>query len=67
MRQLASTRAGDWRRHLRRSIGWMLLVKLIALMALWTFFFSPAQRMHVTPDRVDSQLVIEVASENPHD
>ena len=67
MRQLAYTRAGDWRRRLRRSIGWMLLVKLIALMTLWAFFFSPAQRMHVTPNRVDSQLVIEVAPENPHD
>ena len=45
----------------------MLLVKLIALIALWALFFSPAHRMHVTPERVNSQLVIEAAPEGPHD
>jgi hypothetical protein len=67
MRQLTSARAADWRRHLRRSIGWMLLVKVLALSALWALFFSPAQRMDITADHVDSQLVIEVAPENRRD
>ena len=57
----------DWRRRLRRSIGWMLLIKLAALVALWTFFFSPSNRVAVTPDRVDEQLLIEPAGEPPHD
>jgi len=52
---------------LRRSIGWMLLVKLAALVALWTFFFSPSDRVDVTPDWVDAQLLIEPAGESPHD
>jgi hypothetical protein len=47
----------DWRRQLRRSIGWMLLVKLAALIALWAFFFSPSHRPDVTADRVHEQLV----------
>ena len=67
MWQLTSAQAGDWRRHLRRSIGWMLLVKVLALSALWALFFSPSQRMDITADQVDSQLVIEVAPENPRD
>jgi hypothetical protein len=67
MWQLTSARAGDWRRQLRRSIGWMLLVKLIALIALWAFFFSPAQRLDVTPDHVDAQLVIETVPDEPYD
>jgi len=67
MWKLASKRAGDWRRHLRRSIGWMLFVKVLALSALWALFFSPAQRMDITADQVDSQLVIEVAPESPRD
>lgn len=57
----------DWRRHIRRSICWVLLVKLIALIALWALFFSPAHRLHVTPERVNSQLVIETAPEDSGD
>ena len=45
----------------------MLLVKLVALIALWAFFFSPAQRLEVTPDHVDAQLVIETVPYEPHD
>lgn len=47
----------DWRRRLRRSIGWMLLAKLAALVALWAFFFSPSDRLDVTPERVHEQLL----------
>ena len=62
-----STQPVDWRRRLRRGIGWTLLFKLIALIVLWVLFFSPADRVNVTPGRVDSQLVIETAPEDPHD
>lgn len=54
---------GDWRHRLRLSIGWTLLFKLIALIALWALFFSPADRIDVTPDRVDSRLEIDPAGE----
>ncbi len=57
----------DWRRQIRRSIGWTLLVKLVALIALWTFFFSPAHRIEVTPGHVDSRLVIDTAPESAND
>jgi uncharacterized membrane protein len=57
----------DWRYRLRRGIGWTLLIKLIALIALWVLFFSPADRVHVTPSRVDSRLVIEAPPESPND
>jgi hypothetical protein len=58
---------GDWRLQLRRGIGWTLFLKLVALLALWAFFFSPVHRMDVTPDRVDSQLVIETGPEKSND
>ncbi len=54
----APTQHEDWRRRLRRGIGWTLLAKLIALVVLWAIFFSPAQRMDVTAERVDAQLVV---------
>jgi hypothetical protein len=57
----------DWRHRLRRGIGWTLLFKLAALIALWALFFSPADRVNVTPGRVDSRLVIEATPESPHD
>ncbi|HSH41343.1 MAG TPA: hypothetical protein VK973_04385 [Arenicellales bacterium] len=37
----------DWRRWLRRKIGWLLLFKVAALAVLWMLFFSPAQRIEV--------------------
>ena len=57
----------DWRRGIRRSISWALLVKLIALIALWAIFFSPSHRVDMTAERVDSRLVIDAAPEKSHD
>lgn len=37
----------DWRRRLRRKIGWLLAFKLAALLILWMLFFSPANRVPV--------------------
>jgi hypothetical protein len=58
---------GDWRRQLRRSIGWMLLVKLAALIALWALFFSPSDRPDVTPERVHEQLLTGPEEEHADD
>lgn len=35
-----------------REIGWVLAFKLVALFVLYTLFFSPSHRIHVTPERV---------------
>jgi hypothetical protein len=48
--------ATDWRRRLRRGIAWTIALKLVALILLWAFFFSPAHRPEMTPERVESQL-----------
>jgi hypothetical protein len=48
----------DWRKRLRRSIGWLLLVKLIALILIKTLFFSSEHRPRITPERVDAQLAL---------
>jgi hypothetical protein len=63
----APSNRGDWRFQLRHSIGWTLFLKLVALLALWAFFFSPAHRTDVTPDRVDSKLVLGTGPEKPDD
>lgn len=65
----------SWRQWLRRNIAWMLLLKLAALILLKNLFFSSEHRLHVTPDRVDSQLALHagaatlfpVSRENTHD
>ncbi len=67
--------AYDWRRSLRRNIGWLLLLKLVALILLKNLFFSSEQRLDVTPHRVDSQLALDTRlpapipprPESPHD
>ena len=61
----AKAHSADWRRRLRRGIGWALFAKLIALILLWTLFFSPAHRLDVTAESVDAQFVIE--PEQPSD
>jgi hypothetical protein len=63
----ALVKRGDWKRQLRRSIGWMLLVKLAALIALWALFFSPSDRLDVTPERVHEQLLIAPEEEHADD
>lgn len=49
--------SGEWRPRVRRQIAWTLLVKLLALIALWALFFSPEHRVEVTPERVQDQLI----------
>ncbi len=51
---------GDWRRVLRRKIGWLLALKLLALVALRSLFFSGDARVEVTPLAVDGQLRVAV-------
>ncbi len=34
----------DWRSHLRRDIGWLLLAKLGLLTLLWALFFSSSHQ-----------------------
>jgi hypothetical protein len=63
----ALVKRGDWKRQLRRSIGWMLLVKLAALIALWALFFSPSDRLDVTPERVHEQLLTGPEEEHADD
>lgn len=53
----------DWRRRFGRAIAWALALKLAALAVLWALFFSPAHRTEVTPELVESRLVIEGGGE----
>ncbi len=53
----------DWRGWLRRKIGVLLLIKLLALVLIKTFFFSGATRLDVTPDRVHGQLATEAGNQ----
>lgn len=41
---------------LRRRIFWWLAVKLLALVVIYGFFFSPAQRVKVDDRRMETQL-----------
>jgi hypothetical protein len=56
-------RGGTWQAGLRRRISWTLLLKLFALLALWLLFFSPAQRIPVTPDTVEALLSVDAVGE----
>jgi hypothetical protein len=49
---------GDWRRPLRRKIGWLLAAKLTALVALKALFFSGDARIEPTPGVVGGQLKV---------
>lgn len=59
----AAHREGDWRHWLRRKIGWLLLVKLAALVLLKTLFFSGEHRLDVTPERVTHHLAAPSAND----
>jgi hypothetical protein len=58
-----SRRSGTWQFRLRRGIGVTLLLKLLALLALWLLFFSPAHRFSVTPAAVDTRLSVDAIME----
>jgi hypothetical protein len=55
--------SGTWQSRLRRGIGVTLLLKLLALLALWLLFFSPAHRFSVTPAAVDTRLSVDAIAE----
>lgn len=50
---------GEWRRWLRRKIGWLLLVKLLGLLLLRSMFFSGEHRQRVDEDSLAQRLAIE--------
>lgn len=54
--------AQDWRRQLRRKIGWLLLVKLIGLLALRSMFFSGEHRHAVDAADLAQRLAVEQAA-----
>jgi hypothetical protein len=48
-----------WRRALGRRIAGVLALKAVALLILWALFFSPAQRVPVTPATSAQHLAVE--------
>lgn len=50
---------------LRIHLGWILLVKVLALAAIWYFFFSPAQRPHVDATAAARQVLGDGAPPPP--
>jgi hypothetical protein len=47
-----------WRRALRRHLTALLVVKLVALSALWVLFFSPVHRGVVGSHAVERRLAV---------
>lgn len=39
----------SWRIRLGWKITWLLALKFVTLLALWALFFSPGQRVNVSP------------------
>lgn len=58
---MTSAHGIDWRRQLRRKIGWLLLVKLLGLIALRSLFFGGEHRQHVDETRLAERLAVEQA------
>ncbi len=54
---MSTARQTSWQAQMRRQIGWTLLIKLMALIALWALFFSPEHRVTVSDDSVQRQLI----------
>ena len=54
-----------WHVALRRKIVWLLALKFVALLILWTLFFSPAHRFDVTPARSAQHLALDPGSRAP--
>ena len=46
---ISNPATSSWRRDLRGKLWWLLAAKLLGLILLWAFFFSPAHRVHVNP------------------
>ena len=51
--------AARWFARLRRHIGWMLLVKLALLAALFALFFSAAHRPDVDAASISERLQLQ--------
>ncbi|MEQ1438534.1 cytochrome oxidase putative small subunit CydP [Fontimonas sp. SYSU GA230001] len=62
-------RTGDWRHDLRRRIGVLLAIKLVALILIKTLFFSGDTRLQPTPDHLHERLALDRAAaiETAHD
>jgi hypothetical protein len=54
-----------WRIRLGRKIAWLLAIKFVALVILWALFFSPAQRLEVSPARSAEHLALDPQSTAP--
>jgi hypothetical protein len=54
-----------WRRGLVRKVSWLLAAKLVGLLLLWAFFFSPGHRVKVTPEGTGRILAIEPPPSQP--
>ncbi|HEY3730413.1 MAG TPA: hypothetical protein VGL28_04040 [Steroidobacteraceae bacterium] len=54
----AGAGGADARRALRRELGWLLLVKLLALALLWALFFSAPHRPAVDASGTGRQLAV---------
>lgn len=57
-----SRQDSDWRTGLKQRIGWSLLLKLLALLALWALFFSPQDRIHVSAGDVSGRLAADAVA-----
>lgn len=51
----------DWRRNLRRKIGWLLLVKLLGLVLLRSMFFSGEHRHSVDEESLAQRLAVQAS------
>jgi hypothetical protein len=54
-----------WRIQLARKIAWLLAIKFVALLMLWALFFSPTQRVDVSPVRNAEHLALDPQSATP--
>ena len=48
----------NWRRRLRREIGWLFVFKCGMLIALWACFFSASHRTRVDGSATASRLAL---------
>jgi hypothetical protein len=55
----------SWRIRLARKIVWLLAIKFVALLILWALFFSPTQRVDVSPVRSAEHLALDPQSTAP--
>ena len=49
----------SWRIRLGRKIAWLLALKFVTLLVLWALFFSPGQRVEVSPASSAEHLALD--------